>query len=104
MWIFVQSQVKHGNAENIYSELLTIGNPHRIWVFYTKNAKEKFDTFIPNVISFIWGVLLDLAALNLTTHIREVSMSWGMHIPKPYNIQWVYQSRLGIFMERAEYL
>ena len=75
MWIFVQSQVKHGNAENIYSGLLTTENPHRIWVFYTKNAKEKFDTFFPHVISLIWGVLVDSAAPNLTTHIRQVFMS-----------------------------
>ena len=36
MCIFVQSQIKHGNSENIYSGLLTTGKPHRIWVFYTK--------------------------------------------------------------------
>jgi len=46
MWIFVQSQVKHGNAENIYSELLSTGNPHRIWVFYTKDVTRKFNIFI----------------------------------------------------------
>ena len=70
---------------------------HRIWVFNIDNASNKFNTFIPQLISLFPGVQPDSAVPNLPRHVVYVFISRGTIIPKPYNIRWVYQSRLGMF-------
>src|SRR3984957_6776503 len=66
-------------------------------VFTIDNASNKFDTFIPQLISLFPGVQPDSAVPNLPRHVVYVFISRGTIIPKPYNIRRVYQTRLGMF-------
>ena len=94
---WVDSVPKPGNTKDLYSGLLTAVITPQIWVFNIDNASNKFDTFIPQLISLFPGVQPDSAAPNLPRHVVYAFISRGTIIPKPNNIRWVYQSRLGMF-------
>ena len=90
------------NAENIYSGLLTTGNPHRIWVFYTKNAKEKFNTFIPHVISWAGGCISCTLKIYYET-VGVISQNSELYyqyffwftVMISYYITWLFTCALG---------